>query len=383
MSFAPGGAAGLRLAAATLYLTALLGPVAAADQKVPAAAPAAFDRISKAATEARARNRVEDAIGLYRQAVKLRPSWAEGWWFLGELLYDQNKYPEARDSLRRLIDIDRTTGPGFALLGLCEFETKEYDKALSHIYQARRLGLGDDPQVRRVVLFHEMLLLTQLKQYESAMQVLVNVVKDGGAGPTVIEAAGLAGLRRPIFPEELPPGDKDLIERTGRAVCAMAERNRGAAQTYFEELLAGYPKTPNVHYLYGSFLSATDKDGGLREYQKELELNPKHTEALATIALEYEVRGDLDTAISYARRAVDSDAQFFGAHAVLGKLLASAGEVEQGIKELEIARQQASDSPQVHFSLATAYAMAGRTAEAARERAEFARLKKLADEIGQ
>src|ERR1035438_9338550 len=223
MRVAPGGAPFLWLEAAPLSPTALVGPVAAADQKVPAAAPAAFDRISKAATEARTRNRVEDAIGLYRQAVKLRPSWAEGWWFLGELLYDRNKYPEARDSLRRLIDLDHTTGPGFALLGLCEFETKEYDKALNHIYQARRLGLGDDPQVRRVVLFHEMLLLTQLKQYESAMQVLVNVVKDGGAGPTVIEAAGLAGLRRPIFPEDLPPADKDLIERAGRAVYRSGE----------------------------------------------------------------------------------------------------------------------------------------------------------------
>ena len=383
MSFASSGAPVLWLTAATLYLTALLGPGAAADQKVPAAAPAAFDRISKAATEARTRNRVEDAIGLYRQAVKLRPSWAEGWWFLGELLYDQNKYPEARDSLRRLIDLDRTTGPGFALLGLCEFETKEYDRALNHIYQARRLGLGDDPQVRRVVLFHEMLLLTHLRQYESALLVLVNVVKDGGAGPAVIDAAGLAGLRRPIFPEELPPGDKDLIERTGRAVCAMAERDRAAAETYFAELLAAYPKAPNVHYLYGSFLSATDKDGGLREYLKELELNPKHTEALATVALEYEARGDLDTAITYARRAVEADAQFFGAHAVLGKLLTNAGEVEQGIKELEIARQQAADSPQVHFSLATAYALAGRKADATHEREEFARLKKLADEISQ
>jgi tetratricopeptide (TPR) repeat protein len=332
---------------------------------------------------ARTQNRIEDAIGLYRQAVKLRPSWAEGWWFLGELLYDQNEYPEARDSLRRLIDLDQTTGPGFALLGLCEFETKEYDKALNHIYQARRLGLGDDPQIRRVVFFHEMLLLTRLQQYESAIQLLVNVVKDGGAGPTVIVAAGLAGLRRPIFPEDVSESDKDLIERTGRAVCAMAERDRAAAQTYFAELLAAYPKTPNVHYLYGSFLSATDKEGGLQEYHRELELNPKHTEALATIALEYESRGDLDTAISYARRAVEADAQFFGAHAILGKLLANAGDVEQGIKELEIARQQASDSPQVHFSLATAYAMAGRKAEAARERAEFARLKKLADEIVQ
>ncbi len=383
MPFAWGGIPVLWRAAATLSLAALLGPVAAADQRAPDAAPAPFDRVSKAASEARTGNRVEDAIRLYRQAVELRPSWAEGWWFLGELLYDQNKYPEARDSLRRLIDLDHTSGPGFALLGLCEFETKEYARSLNHIYQARRLGLGDDPQVGRVVLFHEMLLLTRIQQYESAMQVLVSVVKDGGAGPAVIEAAGLAGLRRPIFPEDLPPGDKDLVERAGRAVCAMAERDRAAAETYFAELLAAYPKAPNVHYLYGWFLSATDKDGGLREYQKELELNPKHTQALATIALEYEARGDLDTAISYARRAVEADPQFFGAHGVLGKLLASNGEVEQGIKELEIARQQASDSPQVHFSLATAYAMAGRKADAARERAEFARLKKLTDEIGQ
>ena len=91
---------------------------------------------------------------------------------------------------------------------------------------------------------------------------------------------------------------------------------------------------------------------------------------------------DIDSAAP-ARRAVEADAQFFGAHAVLGKLLVNAGEVQQGIKELEIARQQAPDSPQVHFSLATAYAMAGRKTEAASERAEFARLKKLTDEIGQ
>ena len=383
MPVAPRAIPVLWRAAAILSLAALLLPVAAADQKAPEAASAAFDRASRAATDARTQNRSEDAIGLYRQAVKLRPSWTEGWWFLGELLYDQNQYPEARDALRRLIALDQTTGPGFALLGLCEFETKEYAKALNHIYQARRIGLGDDPQVRRVVLFHEMLLLIRLQEYESAMQVLMSVVKEGGAGPAVVEAAGLAGLRRPIFPEELPPGDKDLIESAGRAVCAMAQRDPVLAQTYFAELVAAYPKAPNVHYLYGSFLSADDRDAGLLEYRKELELNPKHTEALATIALEYEARGDLDTAISYARRAVEADAQYFGAHAVLGKLLASAGQVEPGIKELEIARQQAPDSPQVHFSLATAYSMAGKKAEAARERAEFARLRKLATEISQ
>ncbi|HUE00663.1 MAG TPA: tetratricopeptide repeat protein [Bryobacteraceae bacterium] len=347
------------------------------DQARP---PTAFDRVSKAAAEAREQNRIPDAIGLYRQAVKLRPSWPEGWWFLGELLYDQNKYPEARDALLRLVALDQKTGPGFALLGLCEFETKEYAKALDHIFQARRFGLGDDQDAARVVLFHQMLLLTRFEQYESATQVLIRVLQRGGAGPAVVEAAGLAGLRRPIFPEDLPPGDKDLVERAGRAVCAMARKDDAEARKYFAELLASYPNEPNVHYLYGSFLTLSDKEAGLREYQKELELNPKHPQALATLALEYEMRGDSDTAVSYARRAVAADPQFFATHAVLGKLLSNTGQVDEGIKELEIARQQAKDSPQVHFTLAAAYALAGRKADAARERAEFARLKELADE---
>jgi tetratricopeptide (TPR) repeat protein len=339
-----------------------------------------FDRVAKEAAQARQQNRIQDAVGLYRQAVKLHPSWAEGWWFLGELLYDQDKYPEARDALRRMVSLDRKAGPGFALLGLCEYETKEYARALDHINQARRLGLGEDPQARRVVLYHAVLLLTRFQQYESALQVLEKVLRAGEPGPAVIEAAGLAGLRRPILPQDLPPGDKDLVDMAGRAVCAAAGKQPAEAQKYFVELLANYPKAPNVHYLYGAFLVASDEDAGLREFQKELELNPRHAEALVTVALEYEKRGDPDNAISYARRAVEADPQFFAAHGVLGRLQANAGEVEKGIQELETARQQAPDSPQVRFSLAAAYAIAGRKDDAARERAEFVRLKQLADE---
>jgi tetratricopeptide (TPR) repeat protein len=358
-------------AAQFLIFIAFLGPLAAPDT---------FEHVSKEAAEARAQNRIPEAIGLYRQAVKMRPSWTEGWWFLGELLYDRDKYPEARDALRRLVSLDHKTGPGLALLGLCEYETKEYGRALDHINEARRLGLGDDPQANRVVLYHAVLLFTRFQQYESALQVLDKVLKAGGTGPDLVEAAGLAGLRRPILPQDVPPGDKDLIEQAGRAVCAVAAKQPAEAQKYFAELLANYPKAANVHYLYGSFLLASDEDAGLREFQKELELNPRHTEALSNLALAYEQRGDTDKAISYAQRAVQADPEYFAAHGVLGRLLANSGEVEKGIKELEIARQQAPDSYQVHFSLAAAYALAGRKDDAARERAQFVRLKQLADE---
>jgi tetratricopeptide (TPR) repeat protein len=373
---APGGALWarrpLRPPACAICFLAFLGLLTAADT---------FDHLSQQAAEARAGNRIQDATGLYRQAVKLRPSWAEGWWFLGELLYDQDKYADARDALRRLVSLDHKAGPGFALLGLCEYETKEYARALEHINAGRRLGLGEDPQARRVVLYHAVLLLTKFQQYESALQVLDRVLRAGDATPAVIEAAGLAGLHRPILPEEVPPGDKDLVERTGRAVCATAGHRPADAQRYFAELLDNYPKTPNVHYLYGSFLLTSDEDAGLREFLKELELNPKNTEALVTIALEYERRGEPDKAIPYAQRGVESDPQFFAAHGVLGRLLANAGEVDKGVKELETARQQAPDSQQVRFSLAAAYTLAGRKDDAARERAEFVRLKKLSDEM--
>src|ERR1700691_1581243 len=354
-----------------LIFIGFLGLLAAADT---------FEHISNAAAEARAQNHIPAAIGLYRQAVKLRPSWTEGWWFLGELLYDQDKYPEARDALRRLASLDPTTSPGLALLGLCEYETKEYGRALDHINEARRLGLGDDPQANRVVLYHAVLLFTRFQQYESALQVLEKVLKAGGTGPDLTEAAGLAGLRRPILPQDVPAGDKDLIDQAGRAVCAAAAKQPAEAQKYFAELLANYPKAANVHYLYGSFLLGTDEDAGLREFQKELELNPKHPEALANMALAYEQRGETEKAISYAQRAVEADPNYFAAHGVLGRLLANSGDVDQGIKELEIARRQAPDSYQVHFSLAAAYAIAGRKSDAARERADFVRLKQLADE---
>ncbi len=188
MGQVPGGALWarrpLRPPACAICVLAFLGLLTAADT---------FDHLSQQAAKARAGNRIQDATGLYRQAVKLRPSWAEGWWFLGELLYDQDKYADARDALRRLVSLDHKAGPGFALLGLCEYETKEYARALEHINAGRRLGLGEDPQARRVVLYHAVLLLTKFQQYESALQVLDRVLRAGDATPAVIEAAGLAG----------------------------------------------------------------------------------------------------------------------------------------------------------------------------------------------
>ncbi len=53
----------------------------------PAAGAAEFDRLVKAATEARQAERWDEAIGLYAKALKLKPGYVEGHWYQGTAYY--------------------------------------------------------------------------------------------------------------------------------------------------------------------------------------------------------------------------------------------------------------------------------------------------------
>ena len=76
-------------------------------------------------------DRMPEAIQLYDRATKLRPNWSEGWWHLGTLLFDAQRFSEASNAFRHFLTSERKQpGPGFAMLGLSEFELKHYENAL-------------------------------------------------------------------------------------------------------------------------------------------------------------------------------------------------------------------------------------------------------------
>src|SRR5690349_15831324 len=83
-----------------------------------------FTALSREATAAREAHKLDDAIQLYRRALRIQPSWAEGWWYLGTIQYDRNAYPAAREALGRLVKLQPKAGAGWLMLGLSEFETK-------------------------------------------------------------------------------------------------------------------------------------------------------------------------------------------------------------------------------------------------------------------
>ena len=339
-----------------------------------------FDEVAAKASHARQNGRLDEAISFYRQGVRLRPWWDEGWWHLGSLLYDKDRYTEARDAFRRYVALDPKSGPAHAMLGLCLYQTRDYEMALVHLKRGQGLGFGGE-KIERVALYHIALLLTRYEDYEKALEILVGFTKKED-NPLMIEAAGIAALRKPLLPSELPPRDREIVLLAGRAVSDAGGYRVAEAEQVFQELLAKYPNAPNVHYIYGAFLLQGNPPEAVRHFERELQISPGHVPALVQLAFEFQKRGEFEKGLGHAREAVKNAPNSAVARNILGRLLLDLDQLEPGISELERSRELAPESPQTRFALATAYARAGRSEEAAREQEEFLRLRKMADEAG-
>src|SRR5205823_1811590 len=100
-----------------------------------------FDRLAARAADAHKAGRESDALRLYQEALRARPSWSDGWWNVGSILYGREDFAAAQDALRRLIALDKKAVAGYTLLGICEYKVRNYDAAFEHLDTARSLGL--------------------------------------------------------------------------------------------------------------------------------------------------------------------------------------------------------------------------------------------------
>jgi len=340
--------------------------------------PAALDKLVQAATEARLAEKWTEAIALYAKAVAIKPDFVEGYWYQGTAYYTLENHQACRDAFRKVLKLAPKNGAAYAFLGLCEFGTREYDKALQHLLQSRILGVGDTGELGGTARYHAAILMTGAEQFEQALEALGEFAAEGNDNPRVIEAMGLATLRMPLLPSDTPPERREMVLMAGRASYMMATRNTAAAEKAFGALVARYPETPHVHYANAVFLLQEQPDKAIEEFKRELELQPEHAWSLLQIAYEYVNRGDSQTGLPWAKRAVAAAPNAFAARKALGQALLDTGDIEGAIKELELGIKMAPESPGLHFTLARAYQRAGRIEDAARERAEFTRLDRLA-----
>jgi tetratricopeptide (TPR) repeat protein len=348
----------------------------ASPERSSATGSKAFEALAKRANEARDSGRLEDAVKLYRQALALNPKWAEGWWSLGTLYYDNDKYAEAQLAFGKVVTLDPKQGTARAMLGLCEFELGQPERALKDIEASKTLGVLEDKQLRDVVMFHDGVLLQRAGQFEAAKAALTSLCLNGVRSSELAGTFGMVALRmRDAAPPDPSMEAGEIVQHVGRGACLNAAKEYDAAKTEFDQVIARTPHFPLVHYAYGCVLvDARDVPGAIKEFEAEIGEQPKSVLPRLHIAVaEYKV--DSAAGLKFAEEAVQLAPNLPLGHYLLGLLLLDTGAYERAVPELEIARKAFPQEGRIDLSLATAYAHVGRTQDAAQARTEFARKK--------
>jgi tetratricopeptide (TPR) repeat protein len=269
--------------------------------------------------------------------------------------------------------------PAWTYKGLCEYRLRDYNGALKSLTQVQRLGFKEEQDLSRAAMLHLALVLTKLGYPEKAIVVLFDLSSIEQKTPEIMVAAGIAGLRKSWIPPEVPQSEQDKVYRLGDAMATVMQRDSTGAIGKFEALVRDYPSEPEIHYRFGALLMEEDPDRGIQEFKRTLDLDPGNIPALVALARTYLKRQEPQTALQYGQKAVKLEPADFNAHVALGQILLATGDATGAVRELEFSARLAPESPVAHYSLASAYARVGRKEDAARERAQFERLRKLAD----
>ncbi len=327
-----------------------------------------FEQVRDAANRAREEGHDDEAIGLYEKALTLKPDWPEGRWYLSTALYEKQRFPEARDELRRFVADDPLTGPGWGVLGMSEYQTREYSRALEHLQKAMELGLGERKELTKSVFYFAAILLTRHEEYNNAMGVLMPMVKSTAQPDFLVEPLGLASLRLPYLPAEIPPDRRELVQMAGRATLAVESQQHEEAEAIYRRMVETYPKEPGVHFLYGAYLMDLRPADGVREMQNELEISPSNVAARLRLTEEYIKEEKFAEALTLAEEAVKLDPKSSAARLILGEAFVAKGDLAKGIEQLEKAREESPERVRTHWDLLRAYTTAGRTEDAKREK---------------
>jgi tetratricopeptide (TPR) repeat protein len=337
-----------------------------------------FSTLTQQAAAAQAAGQTDAAITSLQKALGLRPEWGEGWRSLGTLYYASARYSDAILALRKSTSFDASNGNVWALLGLSEFETGDYKNSLIHLKRGRELGLAGNASAVRVARYHLAILLNRSGDFDRATELLTPEIGAGAAEDQVAFAFGMALLRIPLLPDKVDPADVPLVRLAGETAALLSASQYDQAFANFQQLLKMNPRTPYLHYAYGSALaSASRYEEAEEQLVEEMKVTPGSAlPFLRRSSIALQLRHPED-ALQFAQRAAQLAPESAEAHYLLGRSFLELGKTVDAVKELETARNLVPNSPEVHFSLARAYAKAGQPDAAEKERAAFEPLNAL------
>lgn len=359
-------------------------PLAAAPSSHPVSQTQADPppALQAAIAQALSANQTSRAADLLQQALQRYPEWREGWWQVGTMSYEQSDYLGGRMAFSRLAKLDPKAGATWVMLGLCDFELRDFGLSLLHIQKGRALGFPKNAQLSDVARYHQALDLILLEEYEQAGYILDSFAREDHPSDDILVAEGLSALHipaiGPLYRNSVDAGFLQVVREAGKAQYAAAQKHPEAARKIYQELLRQHPDVPGLHYAYGALITRWGElQPGIEQFEAELKLSPNNAPARLQMAFSYYKLGKFSLALEQAEAAVRISASSFPAHYVLGLIDIAQRHLEQAARQLETSRDLQPDSSQVRYTLAQVYLRLHRPADARREELAFRRLQPI------
>jgi tetratricopeptide (TPR) repeat protein len=341
-----------------------------------------FDEIARQAAAALDTNPAR-AAELYKQALDQRPSWPEGWFYLGGALYRLGRYKDSLDAFDKGLQLMPGNGVAWAFEGLCEYELGHLDKALSDIEKGEQIGLGSNLGFETAARQCAALILVRSSLFDRAMEQLHELAKRQVDSPGVVQVAGLCALADSRLPADMTEQRRAVVALAGKALWAATSQKPQEAAEAYNQLLQTYAKEAGVHYAHGLFLLDADQPAALKEFQQEVANTPTHWPSMLAAAFLLTRQGTPELALKSAERASQLAPASYRwlCDAEMGRALLNMDQAAQAIPLFEESIKLEPGNPTTHYYLEQAYRRVGRKADAQKEHADFVRLKGAQDPL--
>jgi tetratricopeptide (TPR) repeat protein len=261
------------------------------------------------------KERPEEALVEFEEAVRLEPQEAVNWFNLGDTLLALGRHREAREALRRSIDLDRTNWLAYYDYALVLYHLGDFETAAGVFREMVRR----DPELKRAVLNPGLSALTNLAlcigemgYWRQAAETLKPALKQS---VSILYNLGRFHLRDKDYAEalkylsmagDLEPDGEDALH--GAAVALMNLGRFEEAETFFKRALEADPSCADAWYDRGVNV-ARRKDPRRRplarkHFLRVLDLKPDHAWAHYDLACLDALSGKLGAAFQRLERAL-------------------------------------------------------------------------------
>jgi tetratricopeptide (TPR) repeat protein/serine/threonine protein kinase len=260
------------------------------------------------------KGRFDEALAEYREAVRIKPDYAEARLALGNALKDTGRTDDALAEYRAVLRLRPDHAEAHYDLGSTLRTQGRLDDALAELRQAVRLK----------------------PDYAEAHCNLGVVLRDlGRLDDAIVEYREATRLNK-----DLPEAHFDLGQALGR------KRRLDEAIAEYREVIRIKPDHVEAHGNLGCALKEKGRlDDALAELRQALRIKPDYAEAHYNLGCALREKGRLDEALAEFREALRLRPEYAEAHCNLGQSLLRRGEFREALAELRRGHELGSRDP--------------------------------------